>query len=758
MKSPKSSTFRITNTINSNINNNKSTFPSFNSPTNTQDNNNQSSIPYSSDSRILPKNQNLTEAIFSLFSKKLYGEIYYAWCKDCNEVPSLEGAKFFRDELLSRNNKDLFSFNFHSMRAGKNFLSGFVANMPPVHVKKADLSDNLLNDECMHIIKNLISAKMIMVLNLASNQISTEGLKIMQNEIIESKFLKYLNLGVYKGSYRINNFSGEGGMIIARIVLNNKSIETLILQENLLGEESGTKIGIALLQNKHLKKLVISNNKIKNKGAKAILENSKNLISLDLSYNEISPDICYDLKYLMQKSKNLKEIIWNGNNVELKGINFIVDGLNNKNIKLKSLCLRNTSLTEEALKTLAKGLINNECLKILDIGANNINQSSFKDLCDALNKTKIKIFRCKGNNLGDECAKYFSETILNKETNSVINSFDFSSCKIYDQGLIYLLHALVDNDKISWINLRDNFFSHEIDFVILNFLEKNSFITHIDLTKNRFSFQCLQKVNKIIKRNRNIQNNKESNKLLVELYSLKYENTKLNELKETLKIIENDYAKLKLNKIDLRADFEISKKEASEKMASLNKQIEADVKLLSLREKELQNKEKLLEQKKLENKSKLDSLKEKLGNIIKEKEKVKEDTQKIKDDNEKLQEEMTKKIVELNDGIELNTKKEADIMKEINEVTNKVIDVENKIKKRKEELKARGYEFKDEEKEKEKKKKEEEKEKKKEEEKSGIDNLILNLGLNKPINEEIKENKKKQNKRKESKKKKKKGK
>ena len=88
----------------------------------------------------------------------------------------------------------------------------------------------------MHIIKNLISSKMIMILNLASNQISTEGLKIMQTEIIESKFLKYLNLGLYKGSHRINNFSGEGGLVIARIILNNKSIETLILQENLLGD------------------------------------------------------------------------------------------------------------------------------------------------------------------------------------------------------------------------------------------------------------------------------------------------------------------------------------------------------------------------------------------------------------------------------------------------------------------------------------------------------------------------------------------
>ena len=716
-------------------------FSSYNYNSNLQDNNN-----------TLDSNENITELIFSLFSKRLYGEIYYAWCKDCNEVPSIEGAKFFRDELLLRNNKDLYNFNFHSMRVGKLFLGGFVSNLPLIRIKKADLSNNLLNDECMHIIKNLISSKMIEILNLASNQISTEGLKIMQTEIIESKSLKYLNLGIYKGSHRINNFSGEGGMVIARIILNNKSIETLILQENLLGEESGLKIGVALSQNKTLKKLVISNNKIKNKGAKAIIENSRYLISLNLSYNEITPEVCNDLKLLMQKTKNLKEIIWNGNKVGLRGINYLLEGINNKNMKLKSLCLRNTSLTEEALKKLSKGLINNESLRILDIGANNIDLLSFKDLCDALNQSKIKIFRCKENALGDECVKYFSETILSKETNSLISSFDFSSCKIYDQGLIYILNGLINNDKISWINLSDNFFSHEIDFVILNFLEKNSFLTYLDLTKNRFSFQCLQKVNRIIKRNRNLQNNKESNKLLVELYSLKYENTKLNELKDTLNVIENDYAKLKLNKIDLRADFEIAKKEAEEKVASLIKKIESTQKLIELKKNELKEKEQLLEQKKLENKAKLDKLKEKLNNVIKEKEDTKQMTIKIKEDTELLQENMTKKIVELNDGITLNKKKEADIIKEINEMSNKVVDLENKIKKRKEELKAIGYEYKEEEKEK----------KKKEEDKNGntINNLLQNLAEPKPeiINEEKKENKIEPNKKKESKKKKKKGK
>ena len=677
------------------------------------------------DSRKLQKNMSLTDFIFSLFSRKIYAEIYFAWCNDCEERPSTEGAKYFRDELISRNNKDLRNFNFHSMRAGKNFLAAFGGNLPSIQVHKVDLSDNLVNDECMHNIKNLISAKQVVYLNLSSNQISTEGLKIIQHEIIESKSLKYLNFGVHKGSFRINNFSGEGGLIIARIVLNNKSIETLILQENLLGEDSGTKIGIALIQNKTLKKLVISNNKIKNKGARAIIENAEELISLDLSYNDISPEVCCDLKKLMVKSKNLKEIIWNGNNVELKGINFIIEGLN-KQIKLKSLCLRNTSLNEEAIRALAKGLINNECLKIIDLGANNINFKSFKDICDCLNKNKIKIFRCKNNSLGDESVKYFSETILSKDTNSVITSFDFSSCKIYDQGLIYILHSLTNNDKINWISLKDNFFSHEIDFVILNFLEKNSTLTHIDLTKNRFSFQCLQKVNKIIKRNRNIQNNKEPNKLLVELYSLKYENTKLNELKETLKIIENDNAKLKLNKIDLRADFELSKKEAGEKMADLIKQIEASEKLLKLRKKELAEKNRILEEKKIQNKSKLDELEAKLGNIIKEKENAKIMTEKIKKDTENVQVEMTKAIVELNDGMEVNRKKEAEIMKEIREVANKVVELEVKINKKKEEMRLNGIELKD-----------EEEDDKKDKKKVKEDEKVVE-GNNKVKNEEVK--------------------
>ena len=663
------------------------------------------------------KNKNdLTSTIYSLFSKKIYAELYYAWCKDCKESPSAEGAKYFREELLSRNNKDLKNFNFKSLRVSRNFLAAFGGNLPPAQIHKLELPDNLVNDECMHNIKNLISARQVIHLNLASNQISTEGLKIIQHEVIASKSLKYLNLGVSEGSFRVNNFSGDGGIIIARILLNNTSIETLILQENLLGEDAGDKIGAALIQNKTLKKLVLSDNKIKNKGARSIIENGTSLVSIDLSDNDINPEVCYDLKNLMTHSKHLREIIWNGNFIGIKGINFIVDALQ-QGSKIKSLSLRNTSIGRVGVQALAQGLYQNEYLKILDLGSNSITFESFKDLCDSLNNNKIRTLRLRNNLLKDEGAKYFSENILNKESNSCLTNFDFSACKIYDQGLIYLLNGLINNERINWINLRDNYFSHEIDFVILKFLEKNTYLTHIDLTKNRFSFQCLQKVNKIIKRNRNIQNNKEPNKLLVELYSLKYENTKLNELKETLKIIENDNAKLKLNKIDLRQDYELEKKKAAEKMADTLKEIKSNQETLVLRKKELKEKTEILEQKKIENEQIIKDLEEKYESILKEKEEAMKFKEKIKKDMEELQSEMTKKIVQLNDDIEKNRKLEQEVMRDAQELSTKLDELDEKIQKREEELKEQGLELRKPEEEKKEEKIENKKEEVKKEEK-----------------------------------------
>jgi hypothetical protein len=132
--------------------------------------------------------------IISLFPRRLLAELYFAWCKDCNENITAENAKYFRDELLMRGNKDNKLFNFRSLRVSKNFIIAFVGNLENGQIEKLDLSDNLITDVCMYNLTNIISAKKVVHLNLSSNMISTEGLKIIQNELILSDSLKYLNV------------------------------------------------------------------------------------------------------------------------------------------------------------------------------------------------------------------------------------------------------------------------------------------------------------------------------------------------------------------------------------------------------------------------------------------------------------------------------------------------------------------------------------------------------------------------------------
>lgn len=140
------------------------------------------------------KRGNKREFIQSLFSNQLLAELFFAWCKDCAEDITVENAKFFRNELVMRDNKDSRNFNFRSLRVGKNFLVAFAGNLTSPTLGRLDLSDNLITDISLHNIKSIISNRKLVSLNLASNMISTEGLKIIHNEVICSKSLSYLNV------------------------------------------------------------------------------------------------------------------------------------------------------------------------------------------------------------------------------------------------------------------------------------------------------------------------------------------------------------------------------------------------------------------------------------------------------------------------------------------------------------------------------------------------------------------------------------
>lgn len=73
------------------------------------------------------------------------------------------------------------------------------------------------------------------------------------------------------------------------------------------------------------------------------------------------------------------------------------------------------------------------------------------------------------------------------------------------------------------IKLSNNFFSENVETVLLETLNKNISLTEIQFSGNRFSHSCFSKVKKITQRNAKMIEEQEPNKLKAEIYRLRYE-------------------------------------------------------------------------------------------------------------------------------------------------------------------------------------------------------------------------------------------
>jgi Ran GTPase-activating protein (RanGAP) involved in mRNA processing and transport len=94
-------------------------------------------------------------------------------------------------------------------------------------------------------------------------------------------------------------------------------------------------------------------------------------------------------------------------------------------------------------------------LKELDISLNEIGPSGFQALCDVLPQSQIHSLTCSKNFLGDEVLGYFANILTDTGSGQPckLKKFDFSSCRLNDTGLIYLINALQFNKQINIVRL-----------------------------------------------------------------------------------------------------------------------------------------------------------------------------------------------------------------------------------------------------------------------------------------------------------------
>lgn len=205
------------------------------------------------------------------------------------------------------------------------------------------------------------------------------------------------------------------------------------------------------------------------------------------------------------------------------GTKFLAQGIQ-RNASLEYLNIKGNVIGDNGIILLAQALSNAPKLKELDISLNEIGPTGFRVLCEALPDTNLQTLVCNKNFLKDEILEYFAAVITGDGNGATkLKKFDFSSCRLNDAGLIYIVNALERNKHISQIRLCDNFFSEQIEAMMLETLNKNTTLTEIGLQGNRFSHSCLAKIKKIANRNVKMIEEQEPNKLKAEIYKLRYE-------------------------------------------------------------------------------------------------------------------------------------------------------------------------------------------------------------------------------------------
>lgn len=100
----------------------------------------------------------------------------------------------------------------------------------------------------------------------------------------------------------------DGARCLAAILLQNKALEVLELEDNDIGINGAEIISIPLKKNKQLKELKLAENLIKTEGAEYILLNGLNLVALDLGKNFIKSSVGPTLRKYVEANRNLRRI------------------------------------------------------------------------------------------------------------------------------------------------------------------------------------------------------------------------------------------------------------------------------------------------------------------------------------------------------------------------------------------------------------------------------------------------------------------
>jgi Ran GTPase-activating protein (RanGAP) involved in mRNA processing and transport len=275
---------------------------------------------------------------------------------------------------------------------------------------------NLCGLQLEYIIKLLECNKSLKDLDLSKNYLSDDGLRCICEHLRENKSITAVK-------FNNNNLRSNSGFYLADLFVKNNTIETISLEKNDIND-TGLSSFMSILA-----------------------YNNKTLKSLNLSSNGLGENDYIPISELISNNTTLKYLNISNNLLDSKSANYI--GLALKNSKLSVLVLKNMNLDEESFPLLIKNnnenkleelyldnnnigdvtvflanmLRMNTYLHVLSLKACNINSIFLICLCRSLEVNKsLEMINLEDNELDEATLLILKKTLADKNLKIIMSA------------------------------------------------------------------------------------------------------------------------------------------------------------------------------------------------------------------------------------------------------------------------------------------------------------------------------------------------
>ncbi|XP_029432650.1 NLR family CARD domain-containing protein 3 [Rhinatrema bivittatum] len=202
---------------------------------------------------------------------------------------------------------------------------------------------------------------------------------------------------------------------------------------------------------------------------------------ISLAENQIGNKGAKALARSLMVNRSLTVLDLRSNSIGSKGAKALADALKINQILL-SLNLQNNLIKEEGAKSIAEALLSNHKLMTLHLQKNSIGPEGAKQIAEALKQNwSLKELIFSSNCVGDLGATALAEAL---KVNCSLSTLDLQSSSISNTGVTALTDALKSNQGLISLNLRENSISVEGAKEIANALCQNCTLQDLDLTAN----------------------------------------------------------------------------------------------------------------------------------------------------------------------------------------------------------------------------------------------------------------------------------